>query len=56
MVEISKETLTRLRIAEMRLHRLEAGGVDNWEGYGYSLNPDGELSYEDMVEQIKKET
>ena len=29
-----------------KLHRLECGGVDNWEWYGEALNDDEDPSYE----------
>ena len=33
MPEITQERLDRLQDAETRLQLLEAGGVDNWDGY-----------------------
>jgi len=54
-VTISKKEYLRLRIAQMTLQRLEAGGVDNWEWYGDSLNPDGEESLEDLEDKLKKD-
>jgi len=54
-VTITKEEYIRLKIGEMTLIRLEHGGVDNWEWYGESLNPDGELSFDEMEESIRKE-
>ena len=36
-----------------KLHRLECGGVDNWEWYGESLNNDDEdLSYEEIQDMF----
>lgn len=36
-MNISEERLKELEDAEAKLLALEAGGVDNWEGYGLSL-------------------
>jgi len=36
-MSISKQRLKELERAELKLNALEAGGVDNWEGYDYSL-------------------
>jgi len=45
---ISKERYWDLCIAEEWQRRLENGGVDNWDWYGRSLNPDDEESLEDF--------
>lgn len=37
MIQISKKELENLQDAKMKLRALEAGGVDNWEGYDISL-------------------
>lgn len=37
-VAISKEEYESLKRQEEILEALYAGGVDNWEGYGYSLD------------------
>lgn len=37
MKEISLERLRELQLAERTLNALEAGGVDNWEGYSYAM-------------------
>lgn len=37
MVSISKARLAELEAAEDKLNRLEAAGVDNWEGYEYAM-------------------
>lgn len=42
-----------LLIAQEKLSRLEAGGVDNWEWYGESLNPEGVPSMEEYEESLK---
>lgn len=39
-VTISKKEYFDLRLASAKLLLLECGGVDNWEWYGESLNPD----------------
>lgn len=51
-VTISKDEYLSLRKAELTLNLLEAGGVDNWEWYGESLNPDGEPSFEEKEEKL----
>ena len=38
-VTITKDEYLRLRLAEEKLCLLEAGGVDNWQGYSESLYP-----------------
>jgi hypothetical protein len=45
----------RLLRAELKLSMLEAGGVDNWSGYGESLNPEGEKSYREECAEINKQ-
>ena len=54
-MEISKEEYLRLRVADATLTRLNAGGVDNWEGYGDSLNPEGEESFEVLYALLRHE-
>lgn len=51
-ITISKKEYFDLRCAEERLSMLEAGGVDNWDWYGESLNPEGEKSYSDIKDEI----
>ena len=41
--------------AELELSMLECGGVDNWQWYGESLNPEGEKSYWELCEEIDEE-
>jgi hypothetical protein len=53
-VTITKDAYLRLRKAEIKLNMLKRGGVDNWEWYGESLNPEGEMSYEEEIEAIEK--
>lgn len=47
-VEISKERLAELLRKEQELRLLENGGVDNWDWYDYSLNPDDGITYDDI--------
>jgi hypothetical protein len=54
-MEITKEEYYRLKCAELKLDMLEAGGVDNWDWYGDSLNPDGEKSFSDLCDELKTE-
>lgn len=57
-VTITKQKYADLLIADMKLNRLECGGVDNWEWYGESLNPDDEPDFceaeEDIIRQVKE--
>lgn len=55
MITISKAAYAMLRKADAKLNLLEAGGVDNWDWYGDSLNPDGEASYSDICKEIDEE-
>lgn len=55
---ITKTRFIELLIAEERLARLNAGGVDNWEWYSESINTpdkpsmdDFELSLEQMTDE-----
>lgn len=43
LVTITKEAHDRLLRAEAELAALEAGGVDNWHGYHWSLKEAGLL-------------
>lgn len=51
-VTIAKQEYARLLVSEMTLNRLEMGGVDNWEWYGESLNPDDEPNIDEAEETI----
>jgi len=51
-VTITKKRLEQLEDAEERLLCLEAGGVDNWEGYSVSL--DNYFEKKDKNEIIKQ--
>ncbi len=55
MITITKAAYASLRKADAKLNLLEAGGVDNWDWYGDSLNPDGEQSYSDICKEIDDE-
>ena len=50
-VTITKKEYLGLLIDSERLNRLEGGGVDNWDWYGESLHPDGELDMDEWKEQ-----
>ena len=50
MITITKKEYLNLRIDSERLARLENGGVDNWDWYGDSLNPEDEISMHDWEE------
>jgi len=49
-VTISKKLYLRLQVDSEMLTRLEVGGVDNWEWYGESLNPDDKPSLDEFEE------
>lgn len=57
MMPISEKRLEELLDIEAKMQALEAGGVDNWEGYGDSLEPywakkKAEQKAEEMIFQI----
>ena len=52
MIHISEKEYVKLLCAQEELRRLECGGVDNWEWYGDSLNPDCEISMDEFEEQL----
>lgn len=54
-ITITKDEYFTLRKAELELNLLEVSGVDNWDYYSDALNPDGEPSYDEKIEQLKKE-
>lgn len=43
-----------LKKAELKLDMLEAGGVDNWEGYSFSLFENGN-TYSELCEELEKD-
>ena len=47
-VIIPKDNLANLIRDSDKLHRLERGGVDNWEWYGEALNDEEDLSYDEI--------
>ena len=54
-VEVSKERLAKLLRDERELQLLESGGVDNWEWYDDSLNPDDGITYDDIQDMSDDE-
>lgn len=54
-ITISQNRYRELLISELKLQMLEAGGVDNWEGYSDSLRPDGEVSFWQEQKNINNE-
>lgn len=54
-ITIRKQEYFNLRLSQEILDRLEAGGVDNWDWYSDSLNPDEGESLEEFEERLKKE-
>jgi uncharacterized protein YbaP (TraB family) len=52
-MEISQKRLKELERAESKLNALEAGGVDNWENYGDSLDDwSRKIEKEDKLEEL----
>ena len=47
-VIIPKNELASLLRDSDKLHRLECGGVDNWEWYSEALNDKEDLSYDEI--------
>jgi len=54
-IEIEKSEYISLLVAQERLSRLEIGGVDNWDWYGESLNPEDEPDMDEFKENLEKE-
>jgi len=52
-ITITKKEYLRLQIESERLNRLEFGGVDNWDWYDASMNPDDRPDMEDFEEMEK---
>ena len=50
MKKISEERLFKLLKAEAKLRLLEAGGVDNWEGYEICFDEDYGISDKDDLD------
>jgi hypothetical protein len=51
-ITITKTEYRRLLKRDLVLERLEIGGVDNWEWYGASLNPDEKKSLDECETEI----
>ena len=47
-VIIPKNEFASLLRDSDKLHRLECGGVDNWEWYSEALNDEEDLSYDEI--------
>ena len=57
-VLVDLEDLIRLEKRSLKLEFLECGGVDNWDGYGESLNPDYNddcVSYDDEAGILERQ-
>jgi hypothetical protein len=55
-VQIEQKELKRLLRAEAMLNALEAGGVDNWEGYDFSLEEyRNTIQREEDIEELLQE-
>jgi hypothetical protein len=52
-ITISKKLYLQLQIDSEILTRLDTGGVDNWEWYGESLNPDDKPDLDEFEENEK---
>ena len=53
-VKITKDEYLELLKAKEELMLLEIGGVDNWEWYGESLNPSGEIEFDVRMKELEK--
>lgn len=51
-VTISYAEYRELLKNDEALRRLQAGGVDNWDWYGDSLYPEGELPFDEFCDQV----
>lgn len=54
-ITIGREEYLRLRLDSELLGFLQGGGVDSWEWYGDSLNPDDGPSYSEVKKRLTKE-
>lgn len=52
---VDESRLAELLKEEQKLTLLENGGVDNWEWYGDSLNPDDGITYDDIQDMSNDE-
>lgn len=48
MVQVEEKRLAEFLREEWKLNALEAGGVDNWDGYDYSLSQDEGDTWRDV--------
>lgn len=55
MVQVEEKRLAELLRDELELNALEAGGVDDWNGYDYSLYPDEEDTWRDVKNMSDEE-
>ena len=53
-ITISVKEYIHLKQKELELELLEGGGVDDWEWYGDSLNPNDE-KFDDIMYELKKD-
>jgi len=54
-IPIKREEYFSLKVDEMEMRRLNDAGVDNWDWYSEAINPEGKTTYQDEVNNIKKE-
>ena len=52
-ITIPVKDLVELLKKEMKLDLLECSGVDSWEGYSYSLYPEGDSGLDDFIKEIE---
>lgn len=53
---LTAERIKELERAELKLNALEAGGVDNWEGYDFAMEAiRAEQDYEEFLEHVADE-
>ena len=52
---VDENILAELLREEQKLKLLENGGVDNWEWYDDSLNPDDGITYDDIQDMSDDE-
>lgn len=54
-ITISTKEYVRLLVIEEQLTRLYAGGVDDWEWHGESLNPDNAPDMDEFKKKLRTE-
>lgn len=52
-IEIDVERYVELLVIEESMARLDSGGVDNWDWYWESLNPDDEPDMEEFEDALR---